>query len=78
VASSRDDSAANADPNPAMLMNVRAAWKASHRLRMLDPSDGSASTVHRATLITVALLVREHQICASSFSLDSGVAKWRK
>jgi hypothetical protein len=29
-------------------MNVRAAWKASHRLRMLDQSDGSVSIVHRA------------------------------
>jgi hypothetical protein len=33
----------------AALMNVRAAWKASHRLPMLDQSDGSASTVHRPT-----------------------------
>ena len=36
-----------ADPTPARLMNVRAAWKASHRLRMLDQSDGSVSTVQR-------------------------------
>ena len=31
------------------LMNVRAAWKAFHRLRMLDQSDGSVSIVHLAT-----------------------------
>ena len=30
------------------LMNVRAAWKASHRTRMLDQSDGSVATVERA------------------------------
>jgi len=27
---------------------VRAAWKASHRVRMLDQSEGSVSIVHRA------------------------------
>jgi hypothetical protein len=49
AALSRDHrAAANADLNPIRLMNVRAAWKASHRLRMLDQSDGSVSTVQRA------------------------------
>src|SRR4029453_14200502 len=48
--------AANADPNPARPMNVRAAWKASHRLRMLDQSDGSVSTVHRAMAASIGTL----------------------
>jgi hypothetical protein len=42
-------------------MDVRAAWKASHRLRMLDQSDGSVSTVQRA-FFRPGMTLQDHQL----------------
>jgi hypothetical protein len=68
AALSRDHrAAANADPNPARLMNVRAAWKGSHRFRMPDQSDSSVSIVSESCKIFPTAAVRNITVMPHCF-----------